>query len=121
MRGLGAARTSALFGTAPLAGMILSFLFFRDYPGLLFLVALPLMIIGTAFLVSEEHEHIHVHEMTLHEHAHVHDDGHHEHKHEDENIQKHSHLHEHDVLAHDHDHMPDIHHRHTHSSESNKG
>jgi drug/metabolite transporter (DMT)-like permease len=121
MRGLGAARTSALFGTAPLAGMILSFLFFRDYPGLLFLAALPLMIIGTAFLVSEEHEHIHVHEKTLHEHAHVHDDGHHEHKHEDENIQKHSHLHEHDALAHDHDHMPDIHHRHTHSSESNKG
>jgi drug/metabolite transporter (DMT)-like permease len=30
MRGLGASRTSALFGTAPLAGVILSLIIFRD-------------------------------------------------------------------------------------------
>jgi drug/metabolite transporter (DMT)-like permease len=116
MRGLGAARTSALFGTAPLAGMILSFLLFREFPGWLFLVALPLMIMGTLFLVNEEHEHHHVHEMMLHEHAHVHDDGHHQHEHGEGEIhtRSHSHLHQHPHKEHEHHHMPDIHHRHGH-------
>jgi drug/metabolite transporter (DMT)-like permease len=118
MRGLGAARTSALFGTAPLAGMIISFLLFREFPGWMFIVALPLMVIGTLFLLSEEHEHYHIHELTVHEHAHVHDDGHHEHDHEGEYAQKHSHIHCHDDLVHAHHHMPDIHHRHVHPSES---
>lgn len=116
MRGLGAARTSAFFGTAPLAGMILSFLLFREFPSWMFIIALPLMVIGTLFLVSEQHEHHHIHEMTIHEHSHVHDDGHHEHDHEGEYAQKHSHIHRHDELAHTHDHMPDLHHRHIHPS-----
>jgi drug/metabolite transporter (DMT)-like permease len=118
MRGLGAARTSALFGTAPLAGMILSFLLFREFPNWMFMTAFPLMVIGTLFLLSEEHEHLHIHEDTIHEHAHVHDDGHHEHDHEGEYAQKHSHLHKHDESAHEHHHMPDLHHRHRHSSKS---
>jgi drug/metabolite transporter (DMT)-like permease len=118
MRGIGAARTSALFSSAPLAGMILSFLVFRELPGWMFVIAFPLMVAGTLFLVSEEHEHDHVHEMTVHEHAHIHGDGHHEHGHEGENIQKHSHVHTHDKVAHAHHHMPDLHHRHTHASES---
>ena len=116
MRGIGAARTSALFSSAPLAGMILSFLVFREFPNWMFVIAFPLMVAGTLFLVSEEHEHDHVHEMTIHEHAHVHDDGHHEH--EGDCTQKHSHIHKHDKLGHAHHHMPDLHHRHTHSSGS---
>jgi drug/metabolite transporter (DMT)-like permease len=120
MRGLGAARTSALFGTAPLAGMLLSFLLFREFPSWMFIIAFPLMVAGTLFLVSEEHEHDHVHEMTLHEHAHVHDDGHHEHDHEGDYAQKHSHIHKHGELAHAHHHMPDLHHRHIHAPESKK-
>ena len=121
LRGLGAARTSALFGTTPLAGIFISFLLFREFPGWLFLIALPLMIIGTLFLISEEHQHQHIHEMTIHEHSHVHDDGHHEHDHEGETTQKHSHIHKHDLLFHEHHHMPDIHHRHVHPSKSEKG
>jgi len=118
MRGLGAARTSALFGTAPIAGIILSLLLFREFPSWLFLVALPIMLIGTLFLVNEQHDHHHIHEIIVHEHSHIHDDGHHQHGHEGEFAQKHSHIHQHDETAHVHHHMPDLHHRHIHSSES---
>jgi drug/metabolite transporter (DMT)-like permease len=117
MRGLGAARTSALFGTAPLAGMILSFVLFRELPGWLFLAAFPLMVIGTLLLMSEEHEHNHIHESIVHEHAHSHDEEHHEHTHEREDAQKHSHIHEHTETSHSHQHMPDLEHRHDHPSE----
>lgn len=117
MRGLGAARTSALFGTAPLAGVMVSLLLFQEFPGWMFVIALPLMVGGTIFLVREEHDHHHVHEMTTHEHAHVHDDGHHDHDHPGEYARKHSHVHRHDAVAHDHHHMPDLHHRHIHSVE----
>jgi drug/metabolite transporter (DMT)-like permease len=118
MRGLGAARTSTLFGTAPLAGMLLSFLLFRELPNWLFLIAFPLMLIGTLFLLGEEHEHHHLHTLTVHEHAHVHTDGHHNHDHAGEYTEKHSHIHQHADLEHDHDHLPDLHHRHTHSPKS---
>lgn len=118
LRGIGAARTSALFSAAPLAGVLLSLLIFREFPSWLFVIAFPLMAAGTLFLVSEEHEHDHVHEMTIHEHAHVHDDGHHEHDHEGGNVKKHSHYHKHDELIHAHHHMPDSDHRHIHKSGS---
>jgi drug/metabolite transporter (DMT)-like permease len=115
MRGLGAARTSALFGTAPVAGIILSILIFREFPGWLFIVALPLMVFGAFLLVNDEHEHRHVHEMVIHEHSHQHDDEHHEHEHDNGVCaEKHCHIHEHDELAHAHHHMPDLHHRHVH-------
>jgi drug/metabolite transporter (DMT)-like permease len=50
MRGLGAARTSALFGTAPLVGVVLSVLLFREPLTLLFGVGLLLMIAGAVLL-----------------------------------------------------------------------
>lgn len=118
MRGLGAARTSALFSTAPIAGVILSILLFQEFPTWLFIIAIPFMLVGAILLVNDEHEHHHVHEMVVHEHSHVHDDGHHEHKHEGEDAKKHSHVHKHDELAHAHHHMPDLHHRHAHFSAS---
>lgn len=118
MRGLGAARTSALFSTAPIAGIILSVLIFQEFPSWLFIVALPLMIVGAFLLVNDEHEHHHVHEMIVHEHAHTHDDGHHVHEHDGKLAKKHSHVHTHDELSHSHHHMPDLHHRHIHPSES---
>lgn len=117
MRGLGAARTSALFSTAPLAGMLLSFLLFQELPTWWFVVALPLIGVGALFLVNEAHQHGHLHELTTHEHAHHHDDGHHDHHHEGDSVPQHSHIHQHEALDHDHHHMPDLHHRHTHSSE----
>ncbi len=114
MRGIGVARTSALFSSAPFAGLLLSLILFREYPSWMFVFAFPLIVIGTLFLVSEKHEHNHFHEMTIHEHAHLHDDAHHYHDHGDELIHKHSHIHKHDELTHTHHHLPDLHHRHIH-------
>lgn len=118
MRGLGAARTSTLFGTAPLAGVLLSVLIFRELPNWLFFVSLPLMVTGMLLLVNDQHEHPHVHQTIVHEHAHTHDDGHHQHEHPIITPRKHSHLHTHERTSHSHPHMPDLHHRHDHLSES---
>ncbi len=117
MRGLGAARTSALFSTAPIAGILLSFLIFQEMPSWLFVIALPIMVVGAIMFVNDEHEHAHTHETILHDHAHAHDDDHHDHDHEGEFAGKHAHTHHHASLTHAHHHMPDIHHRHIHPEE----
>jgi drug/metabolite transporter (DMT)-like permease len=117
MRGLGAARTSALFSTAPIAGILLSFLIFQEMPSWLFVIALPIMVVGAIMFVNDEHEHAHTHETILHDHAHAHDDDHHDHDHEGEFAGKHAHTHRHASLTHAHHHMPDIHHRHIHPAE----
>jgi drug/metabolite transporter (DMT)-like permease len=111
MRGLGAARTSALYGTAPLAGVLLSIVIFGEFPSFLFVIAAILMIGGALLLINEEHSHTHVHTAMIHEHSHNHDD--HSHGHDDV-TGIHSHEHEHPAEEHEHDHMPDIHHRHGH-------
>jgi drug/metabolite transporter (DMT)-like permease len=117
MRGLGAGRTSALFGTAPLAGILLSFLIFREIPGIFFFIALLVIASGAYILLMEDHDHVHVHENIVHEHRHTHKDGHHEHEHiVESDRQSHSHVHTHDILEHAHDHAPDIHHRHSHAT-----
>jgi drug/metabolite transporter (DMT)-like permease len=109
MRGLGAARTSALYGTAPLAGVLLSIVIFGELPSLLFIIAAIIMLGGALLLINEEHAHSHVHTVLFHEHSHKHDD--HAHKH-DKVDGVHSHEHEHPTEEHEHGHMPDIHHRH---------
>ncbi len=121
MRGLGAARTSTLFGLAPFVGMMISFLVFRDTLSILFFIAVPLMILGAWLLVGEVHAHTHDHLELYHEHRHTHDDGHHDHEHT--NVQSsleksHSHPHLHNQQEHSHAHSPDIHHRHGHASGS---
>jgi drug/metabolite transporter (DMT)-like permease len=108
MRGLGAARTSALYGTAPLAGVLLSILIFRDPITLLFGIAAVLMVAGALLLANEEHAHFHIHMPVVHEHIHRHEDFH---AHDEAEI-AHSHEHEHPRTEHEHGHMPDIHHRH---------
>lgn len=119
MRGLGAGRTSALFGTAPVAGIILSLILFRETPDALFLIALPVMIVGAIFLVTERHGHPHRHDAILHEHRHTHDDEHHggHHPNPDDLSRSHAHAHHHDTVEHEHQHMPDIHHRHRHAAD----
>jgi drug/metabolite transporter (DMT)-like permease len=119
MRGLGAGRTSALFGTAPLAGIILSLLIFREIPSVFFFTAFPIMAVGIYLLVKEDHIHQHIHDDSVHEHRHSHDDGHHHHEHElvDADV-SHSHVHSHALVEHAHDHAPDLHHRHSHTAES---
>ena len=108
MRGLGAARTSALYGTAPLAGVLLSILIFNDPITFLFGIAAVLMIAGALLLANEEHAHFHIHMPVVHEHRHSHDEFHAH----DEADMTHSHEHEHPRTEHEHGHMPDIHHRH---------
>jgi drug/metabolite transporter (DMT)-like permease len=117
MRGMGAARTSALFATAPLAGILLSFILLRETPSFMLLAALPLMVLGTIALLTEEHRHAHLHPAVIHDHAHRHDDGHHDHEHGSliDPSKRHSHIHTHADLAHAHEHMPDIDHRHEHA------
>jgi uncharacterized membrane protein len=110
MRGLGAARTSALYGTAPLAGILLSFIIFKDPLTLLFVIAAVLMAVGALLLANEEHAHFHIHMPVVHEHRHSHNEFH---EHDDVDA-VHSHEHEHPRTEHEHGHMPDIHHRHEH-------
>jgi drug/metabolite transporter (DMT)-like permease len=109
MRGLGAARTSALYGTAPLAGVLLSILIFKDPITFLFGIAALLMVAGALLLANEEHAHFHIHMPVVHEHIHRHDDEYHAHG---DDKETHSHEHEHPRTEHEHGHMPDIHHRH---------
>ena len=52
-RTLGAARTSAYYAIAPFAGVAISFLLFREMPGMTFLLALPLMLLGTRLTARE--------------------------------------------------------------------
>ncbi len=120
MRGMGAARTGALFGTAPLAGVALSFVLFQESPAPLFIVAAPLMLLGMFLLLREDHNHSHVHEELEHEHCHTHFEAHHTHVHSPAVAasESHSHLHLHKRVVHTHCHMPDIHHRHLHTEEN---
>jgi drug/metabolite transporter (DMT)-like permease len=109
MRGLGVARASALYGTAPLAGVLVSIIIFRDPITLLFAIAAIMMVAGALLLANEEHAHFHIHMPVVHEHRHRHDDEFHAHR---EDTEAHSHEHEHPRTEHEHRHMPDIHHRH---------
>lgn len=117
MRSLGSARTSAFFGTSPFIGTILAFLLYREIPGEMFITALPFMLLGTFFLLKEEHNHKHIHEHIIHEHRHCHNDNHHNHSHLSGEVPHsgyHSHVHEHEEMQHEHQHTPDIQHRHAH-------
>ena len=113
-RVLGAARTSAFYAAAPFAGVLLSWLVLRERITWTFLLALLIMIAGTACGISEKHNHMHVHLSEVHEHMHSHTDGHHTHTHDYEVTGEHSHIHTHEEVRHDHSHTPDTHHRHTH-------
>ena len=100
MRNLGAARTSAFFGTAPFIGAILSIILFHEWPGLLFVGVLLIMAVGVFLLLNENHSHRHIHSAFEHEHSHRHDDEHHHHVHENQEIPgdgQHSHRHVHQV------------------------
>lgn len=114
MRQLGAARTSAFFGSAPFIGAIISIVIFGESPAPQFYISLPVMIIGAILIIKEKHQHIHIHENIQHDHKHSHDDLHHNHVHEDGFLGVHSHAHLHERIEHDHPHMPDTHHRHNH-------
>ena len=114
LRHLGAARTSALFATAPGMAILLSWALLGEIPGLWTAAGALLMIPGAWLLIRGEHSHRHVHAALRHEHRHVHDEHHcHEHL-GDEGPEPHSHPHEHERLEHEHAHVADFHHRHSH-------
>jgi len=116
LRDLGSSRASALFGTAPFLGAIVSFITFRYVPSVQFLISFPVMVLGAFLLLRESHSHLHLHTNVLHEHPHTHDE-HHDHVHNDSIVRpsdRHSHAHKHEKLQHEHEHAPDIHHRHEH-------
>ena len=52
-RYLGAAKTSACYAVAPFIGVLLSFLIFREIPGLLFFPAFALMLLGTWLITRD--------------------------------------------------------------------
>lgn len=114
LRHIGAARTSAVFATAPGFAIALSALMLGEVPGPWIAAGALLMIPGAWLLIRTEHAHAHVHEAMDHEHRHVHDE-HHQHAHRgDEGPEPHSHPHRHEPLEHAHPHAADLHHRHGH-------
>ncbi len=113
-RELGAARTSAYYAAAPFMGVLISWLILQETITLSFIIALIIMLIGTYFMVSENHLHRHLHLQEIHEHKHNHEDYHHTHLHDTEIKSEHSHEHIHMETQHEHSHLPDLHHRHTH-------
>ena len=115
LRHLGATRTSIIFSTAPFIGFLLSIIIISEAINPYFLIATPLMIVGTWLMLTEHHEHIHNHLSINHEHNHNHTDGHHAHPHSEPKVESiHSHTHQHPEITHAHPHTPDIHHRHNH-------
>jgi hypothetical protein len=115
MRGLGAARAGAFFGTYPFFGVVLSVIFLGEPVTLSLAAAFVLMTAAFYLIISERHGHRHTHELLPHEHLHSHDDAHHAHPHaEGEAVPEHSHAHTHAEISHAHPHTPDSHHRHVH-------
>ena len=114
LRDLGAARTTALFSSAPLFGAAASWIALGERPGGAFAAAAALLAGSVWLLARERHDHEHAHEELEHVHPHVHD-GHHRHEHEGwEGPEPHAHPHRHAPLVHSHPHAPDLHHRHGH-------
>jgi drug/metabolite transporter (DMT)-like permease len=116
LRGLGSARSSALFASAPFIGALASFVIFQEAPTFQFVVSIPLMMAGAYLLFKETHLHSHEHKKNVHDHIHSHSDDHHTHTHNEQlsSTEKHSHRHQHDTVRHFHNHMPDLYHRHEH-------
>ncbi|MCT8977455.1 EamA family transporter [Clostridium sp. CX1] len=120
LRGLGSARTSAFFATAPFIGTILSFIVFKENIEYNFIIGFSIMILGTILLLKESHIHEHFHSFETHEHRHCHSDEHHNHSHPMEELNRskwHSHVHTHNEISHCHEHTPDVHHRHEHKED----
>lgn len=115
LRGLGTARASAYFSTAPFFGVAIAFAVLAERPERTFWIALPLIALGVWLHLSERHGHRHTHEALVHDHAHEHDE-HHRHAHDFpwDGTEPHAHPHAHEPLTHEHAHAPDLHHRHEH-------
>lgn len=116
---IGATRGQILFSTAPLWGVILSYVFLHEMFQWEHLLSIALLVIAVVITSVSTHNHLHTHTPIDHIHIHRHNDGHHDHHHEhteDEALKGkwHTHRHVHDAITHEHTHFPDLHHRHKH-------
>lgn len=112
---IGATRGQILFSTAPLWGVILSYILLRESFQWSHLISITLLIIAVVITSVINHSHLHKHHAIEHIHIHRHTDGHHDHEHGDLKRDKwHTHSHVHAADIHDHSHYPDLHHRHKH-------
>ena len=114
---IGATRSQILFSTAPIWGVILSYLFVHEPFQWVHIISIALLAIAVIVTNLLSHKHQHTHVVMEHIHYHQHTDGHHTHKHGGETVPErkwHSHLHTHEPLKHEHPHDPDLHHRHAH-------
>lgn len=115
---LGATRGQILFSTAPLWGVILSYIFYHESFQWVHVISMLLLALAVYVTYMLSHKHLHTHVAMEHIHFHQHTDGHHNHTHEGETVSEskwHSHAHTHNPTAHEHPHFPDLHHRHTHA------
>ena len=115
LRGLGSARTSAYFSTAPFLGAAVAVIVLHEPASPVFWLSALLMAAGVWLHLTEHHEHEHSHEALTHAHPHVHDE-HHQHAHDFawDGTEPHSHPHAHQPIRHRHRHFPDLHHQHRH-------
>lgn len=112
---LGATRSQMIFASAPLFGLVTSFIWLHEPMHIFHGFALVLQLLGIYFLFRDHHSHLHSHEPTSHTHSHQHNESHHNHIHEGLPLTlRHSHMHTHESMNHSHPHWPDIHHRHSH-------
>ncbi len=114
---IGATRSQILFSTAPVWGVLLSYLFVHEPFQWVHLVSIAFLALAVIVTNLFSHTHQHSHVAMEHVHYHHHTDGHHNHTHEGETIPAnkwHSHLHIHEPVTHEHPHDPDLHHRHKH-------
>lgn len=114
---IGATRSQILFSTAPVWGVVLSYLFVHEPFLWVHIISVALLAIAVIFTNIFSHKHLHTHIIMEHIHYHQHTDGHHNHMHNGETVpgsKWHSHLHIHAPLTHEHPHNPDLHHRHDH-------
>jgi len=98
---LGAAKTSAFYALAPFVGALLSFIILQESLTKYYILALFLMIAGSALVATDtlilNHTHMHIHAIT-----HTHDGDTHTH------LVNHSHFHKHIIEErHDHSHKDD--------------
>ena len=114
---IGATRGQILFSTAPLWGVILSYIIFQNSFHWTHIISILLLVLAVIVINLFSHKHRHSHEIIEHIHYHKHNDEHHNHIHDDENFntdKSHSHFHTHKPIIHTHPHYPDLHHRHKH-------
>jgi drug/metabolite transporter (DMT)-like permease len=115
---IGATRGQILFSTAPLWGVMLSYVFLQEPIQWEHLISIVFLILAVLITSGLTHSHWHTHAVMEHIHIHRHTDGHHDHEHTvDEEVIKgkwHTHSHTHEAVTHNHPHYPDLHHRHTH-------